>query len=148
MTVRRKQATRHNPWRLEIRATSRSVLVVVVLLVISGLYLAVNARLASAGRSVMVLENRRAELQRQNAERTALYAELTNPNAMFERAEDLGYKPAEPDDIFFLEIEGYAPPPPFVAPRPAVSKLERVSRLSPAYTETLGEWMTRWLSLD
>jgi hypothetical protein len=148
VTARRKQAFRQTPWRFQVRATSRTVLVSVVLLVVAGLYLAVNARLAAAGRDVLVLEDRREEMQRLNAELTAEYAEMTNPSRMLDRAESLGYEPAEPDEIFYLQVEGYVPPPAFVAPRPPTTRLEGATRLSPAYTETLGEWMTRWLTPD
>lgn len=148
MTARKKQAFRQTPWRVQLKVTGRTVQVTVVLLVVAGLYLAVNARLADAGRQVLVLEEQRELLQRANAELTAEYAELTNPRRMLERAESLGYKPADPDEIFYLQVEGYVPPPAFVAPRPPTSRLEGATRLSPAYTETLGEWMTRWLTPD
>jgi hypothetical protein len=148
VTARKKQAFRQNPWRVQLRVTGRTVQVTVVLLVIAGLYLAVNARLADAGRQVLVLEDRREVLQRASAELTAQYAQKTNPHRMLERAAELGYKPADPDEIFYLQVEGYVPPPAFVAPRPPTTRLEGATRLSPAYTETLGEWMTRWLTPD
>ncbi len=148
MTARKKQAFRQTPWRVQLKVTGRTVQVTVVLLVVAGLYLAVNARLADAGRQVLVLEEQSELSQRTNAELTAQYAEQNNPERMLERAESLGYKPAEPDEIFYLQVEGYVPPPAFVAPRPPTSRLEGATRLSPAYTETLGEWMTRWLTPD
>jgi cell division protein FtsL len=148
VTARKKQAFRQTPWRVQLKVTGRIVQVTVVLLVVAGLYLAVNARLADAGRQVLVLEEQSELSQRTNAELTAQYAEQNNPERMLERAESLGYKPAEPDEIFYLQVEGYVPPPAFVAPRPPTSRLEGATRLSPAYTETLGEWMTRWLTPD
>ena len=148
MTARKKQAFRQTPWRVQLRVTSRTVQVTVALLIVAGLYLAVNSRLADAGRQVLVLEDQRETLQRGNSELMAQLAEKTNPERMLERAASLGYKPADPDEIFYLQVEGYVPPPAFVAPRPPTSRLEGVSRLSPAYTETLGEWMTRWLTPD
>ncbi len=148
MTARKKQAFRQTPWRVQLKLTGRTVQVTVVLLVVAGLYLAVNARLADAGRQVLVLEDQRESLQRATAELTAQYAEQTNPERMLERAGSLGYKPADSDEIFYLQVEGYVPPPAFVAPRPPSSRLEGATRLSPAYTETLGEWMTRWLTPD
>ncbi|MCJ7511835.1 MAG: hypothetical protein MUO23_02560 [Anaerolineales bacterium] len=148
MTARKKQAFRQTPWRLQLRVTGRTIQVTVVLLVVAGLYLAVNARLADAGRQVLVLQERGEDLQRANAELTAEYAEMTNPARMLKRAAALGYKPADPYEIFYLQVEGYVPPPAFVAPRPPTTRLEGATRLSPAYTETLGEWMTRWLTPD
>lgn len=118
----------------------------VALLVVSALYLAVNARLARAGREVLRLQERRAELVRRSNELTGSLADLTTAKRMLERAASLGFHPAHPKDIEYLLLEGYVPPPSFVAPRPMGSPPESRGSFSPAYTETLGEWLQRILS--
>jgi hypothetical protein len=115
------------------------------LLIIGGMYLAVNAKVARAGREVLSLESRRGELQRTNAELSATYGELTAPDRMMERAVALGFRPAGPQDIEYVVVEGYAPQPAFAAPRPPATQDRGQRALSPAYTETLGQWMARWL---
>jgi hypothetical protein len=117
----------------------------VALLVIGGLYLAVNAKLASAGRAVLQLESRREELRRTNAQLAATYAELTAPERLAERAAALGFRPAMPGEIEFVVVEGFVPRPEFEAPKPPALPSRGPDRLSPAYSETLGEWVTRWL---
>ncbi|MEE9513924.1 MAG: hypothetical protein V3V46_07590 [Anaerolineales bacterium] len=143
---RRKQAFKLTPWRSRLRITSRTVLTAIVLLIIGGLYLAVNARVARSGRNVLILQSGRAELQRQIAELTATLAELTTPERMLERALTLGFRPAELGDIEYIVVAGYVPPDPFVAPTPPNSTTERDGGLSPAYTETLGDWISRLVS--
>jgi hypothetical protein len=143
--TRRTQAFRQAPWRLRIRWTSRTLLAVVVFLVVSGLYLAVNAKLARAGREVLSFESHRSELERVNGELTTDLAELTSPAVMGEKAAGLGFKPAGAGDVLYLPVDGYVPPSAFVAPRPPASDSRGQSMLSPAYTETLGEWISRWL---
>ncbi len=118
----------------------------VALLVVGALYLAVNARLARAGREVIRLEASRAELVRQTGEYTGRLADLTTPKRMLERASSLGFHPAHPKDLEYVVIDGYAPPSGFVAPRPVGSPPVARGTLSPAYTETLGEWLQRLLS--
>jgi hypothetical protein len=118
----------------------------VALLVVGALYLAVNARLARAGREVLGLEAERAELVRRSGELTGRLADLTTPKRMLERAASLGFRGAHPKDIQYLVVEGYVPPPGFVAPRPVGNPPMPRGGLSPAYTETLGEWMQRLLA--
>ena len=118
---------------------------VIGLLVLGGVYLAVNAKVARAGRELLVLEGRREALQRANSELGAALAAATAPEIMRARAAYLSFHPAGPDDVQYLFIEGYAGEPGFDPPRPLSSLADRRSMLSPAYTETLGEWLARWL---
>jgi hypothetical protein len=85
----------------------------------------------------------KAELERQTAELRSRLAELTMPDKMMERALELGFRPAEMRDIQYVVVEGYIDPDPFVAPKPPDSLIERNGSLSPAYTETIGDWVSR-----
>lgn len=145
MRRRRKQAFRQAPWRLQVRLTSGAVLPAIALLVVAGIYLAVNAKVATAGREVLTLEDRRADLQRSNAELMTTFAELTSPARLMERAVSAGFRPAGPEEIDYVVVDGYTPPPDFVAPSPPSSPGEGRTALSPAFTETLGERLSRWL---
>jgi hypothetical protein len=142
---RRFQAFQQAPWRVQIRLTSGSMLPLIALLIIGGMYLAVNARHARAGRHVLDLQMQQAELLRYNAEMGANLAELTSPERMYQRALGLGFRPAYPAEIEYILLQDYTPPLPFIAPRPAASANIGEGMLSPAYTETLGEWLLRWL---
>ncbi len=121
---------------------------VVALLTVGGMYLAVNAKVARAGRLVLSLEARRSELQRLTSELTAELAEITSPGRMLERATAMGFRPVRPDQIEYIPVEGYAPESAFVAPQPPASPGSGEPRLSPAYTETLGEWIQGLLRLQ
>jgi hypothetical protein len=121
------------------------MLPLIALLVVGGMYLAVSARQARIGRRVLDLERERANLVRKNAELTATLAELISPERMMERASSLGFRPASPDQIEYILVEGYSPRQPFVAPSPSASTNLGEGILSPAYTETLGAWLFRWL---
>lgn len=141
-----RQASRQAPWRLQIRSTGKTALWLVGLLVLGGIYLAVNVKLARAGRELLVLESRKEELQRANAELSAAWAQGSSPDLMLERAAYLGFRPARPDEVIYIEVEGYSRETPFDPPRPPSSGVGGESMLSPAYTETLGEWLARWLN--
>jgi hypothetical protein len=121
------------------------MLLAIVFLLVSGVYLAVNARLARAGREVLTLEDRRTELLRVTSELGSDLATRTAPETMMARAGALGFHAAGSDDVLFLTIDGYVPPAEFVAPRPPATEDDGQAMLSPAYTETLGDWLMRWI---
>ncbi len=121
------------------------MLVLLALFLVGGMYLAVNAKLARAGRIILTYQARRAELLRTNGELTAAYARLTAPDRMLQRATELGFRPARPGEIEYIVVEGYHGAAPFTAPRPPGSAARGGGRLSPAYTETLGEWLVRMM---
>lgn len=121
---------------------------VIVLMAVGSLYLAVSAKAADAGREVLNLERRRQELVQQNADLTARLARLTEPERMLARASELGFQPAGPDDIEFVQVEGFQSGQPFAAPRPPAESERGETTLSPAYTETLGDWFERVLGSE
>jgi hypothetical protein len=138
------QAFKQAPWRLQILSTSRTALWIVGLVVLGGVYLAVNSKVASAGRELLVLERRHELLVRTNGELNAAYAGLISPEFMMERASYLGFRPALPIEIQYLPVEGFEIAEEFKAPRPLTSEEERQGMLSPSYTETLGDWFSRF----
>jgi cell division protein FtsL len=144
--MRSTQAVKQGSWRSQVRITSRTILPVIALFLVGGLYLAVNARVAREGRKVLELQSQMEELERQTAELKSNLAELTMPGKMLEQAMELGFRPAEMGDILYVVVPEYQSGDPFVAPSPPTSLTTRERGLSPAYTESLGEWMSRWLA--
>jgi len=142
-----RQAFRQAPWRILQQTTSNTLLGLVALLVIAGMYLAVNARLADAGRVLLGLEAQRADLMRQSTNLGAQLADLTTPQRMMERAASLGFQPAHAKDLEYVVIDGYVPPRGFDAPPPIGSPVMPSGSLSPAYTETLADWTLRMVEL-
>ncbi|OGO09635.1 MAG: hypothetical protein A2Z66_14010 [Chloroflexi bacterium RBG_13_66_10] len=140
---RRKQAYRQAPWRLQVRMTGTTALLVVALVVAAGLYLAVNAKVANAGRSLLTLEAQQDDLERENAELMTLFAQITSPDRLLERAVALGFRPANPAEIDYFPAPGLQADRGFLAPQPPSSPGGHETGLSPAFTETLGEWLAR-----
>ena len=138
------QAFKQAPWRLQVLTTSRTALWIVGVVVLGGVYLAVNSKVASAGRELLVLERRHELLVRTNGELNATYAGLISPEFMMERASYLGFRPALPTEIQYVQVEGYMVSEGFQAPLPLTSDEERQGMLSPSYTETLGDWFSRF----
>jgi cell division protein FtsL len=140
-----KHASRRTSWRLGKGSTGGTLLLIVTLLGVGGMYLAVSAKVADVGREVLTLEKRREDLLQTNSDLTAKLAQMTTPERMLARASEMGFRPAGPNDVEFVPVEGFQENPPFLAPRPPASSEIGSTMLSPAYTETLGEWFTRVL---
>lgn len=138
------QAFKQAPWRVQVLNTSRTALWIVGLFILGGVYLAVNAKVASAGRELLVLERRYESLVRINGELNSVYAGLVSPEVMMERAAYLGFRPALPNEVHYLTVDGFEIKNEFEAPRPLTSGEERPRMLSPSFTETLGEWLSRF----
>ena len=143
MRKARTQAFRQAPWRDLRQSTGNTLLGLVAMLVLAGMYLAVNARLTTAGRELLELENRRANLVRDTSQLASQLADLTSPERMLERASSIGFHPAHTKDTEYVVIQGYRLPAGFHAPPPVGSPVEPSGGLSPAYTETLAEWVLR-----
>lgn len=141
---RLRQASRRSSWRFSGSAGG-VMLLIVTCLGIGAMYLAVSAKAANVGRQVLTLERRREELLHINAELTAAWSAQTSPERMMMLASELGFRPAGPQDVEYLTVEGYQTRSPFVAPRPPAGGDIGETALSPAYTETLGEWFARIL---
>ncbi len=137
------QAFKQAPWRLQILSTSRTALWIVGLVVLGGVYLAVNSKVAKAGRELLVLEQHHEQLLRANGELNATYAGLVSPEFMMERAAFLGFQPALPTEIHYITVDGIEFIDDFEAPLPLSSTEDRDGMLSPSYTETLGDWLSR-----
>jgi len=138
------QAFKQAPRRLQILSTGRTALWIVGLVVLGGIYLAVNAKVADAGRELLVLQRQQESLVRINGELSASYAGMISPEVMMERAAYLGFRPALPNEVIFLNVDGFENNSEFEAPRPLSSDVARPGMLSPSYTETLGEWLSRF----
>ena len=132
-------------WRSVIQSTGSTLLWVLILLVLGGLYLSVSAKAASAGRLVMSLNEDVGEVRQLHSEVTAHHAEVTSPERMSELASSLGYRAAELDEIRFIRTNHVSKEASFQAPVPQSASDYRKTILSPAFTETLVDALKRIL---
>jgi cell division protein FtsL len=130
-------ALQEAPWRRQTQATSVVALSVIVVLVIGALYLAQATSTATTGRDLQALEIRRQELEQQNAQIEVEIAALRSVSRLTERALELGFRPANADEIEYLPVEGL--------PRVSASQPETIQPELPVYDETLSGWLrTQW----
>jgi cell division protein FtsL len=131
-------------WRSVIRSTGTTLLWILILLVLGGMYLAVSVKTASAGRTYLDLEDKVEEASRINSDLVVNLSDLTSPQRMMELASSMGFRPATSKDVLFEFSDVTVEDEVFNAPKPRLSLEDRKTTLSPAFTETLIDAFNRW----
>ena len=132
------RAFRQAPWRTQTQAVAAWSVTLLVIAVIGGLYLAVASRAGTAGRDLQRYEVEKAELTRSNDELRAKLAELRSVTRLANRARELGFAPAQPDQVEYVAVNNYpmaAQTAPAAAPAPGATRT----------TASLGDWLTEAL---
>jgi hypothetical protein len=112
-----------------------------VLLVLGGMYLAVSAKTAQLGRSLIEAQATVEALRQSHDERLAELAALSSPGRMLEAAERLGFRAVRHEQVVHVTVEGVEQPSEFTAPAPPMeARSDRRAQASPAFTET---WLDR-----
>ncbi len=134
------QAYSQAPWRKQLQLIFFFLVILLFVALIAGVYLNVTALAVKMGSDIQVMQANIETLERQNADLDATLAYLNSDSVMQNRAQDMGFKPVNPNKILYLKVNTYpgrqeavlAPPPgPSVVQAPA---------LSPVYTESLVDW--------
>ena len=101
------RAFKQAPWRSQTQAVAMLSVTLLVAAVVGGLYLAVAARAATAGRDLQRLEARKTELLQNNDELQAQLANLRSINRLAARAGALGFQPATGDQLEYMRVDSY-----------------------------------------
>jgi hypothetical protein len=135
------QAFKQAPWRSQAQLIGLFLVALVVILLVSGVYLTITGQAAADGLTTLSLNNQRRNIERTIADSKAQLALLTSASVMEERALAMGYEPADPADVIYVVVPGYAgrktailaPPPGIVEPQGPVIKS--------IYRQSLWDWM-------
>ncbi|MEN4013611.1 MAG: hypothetical protein AB1453_14110 [Chloroflexota bacterium] len=141
MNQRIIQAYRQAPWRVQLQWLGMFLLTLVVAMLIAGVYLYISGEAAETGSRIKRLELEREALAIRIADLRTQLALVNSSAVMSERAEALGFRPANQEDITYLPVEGYVERPVvFLAPPPTAPRKE-VNLIRPAYTQSLWDWL-------
>lgn len=135
------QAYSQAPWRKQLQLIGLFLLGLIIIALVAGIYLSVTARTATIGRNIQGLRLRIDELERGNADLESQLALVTSNRVMQKRAEDLGFRLVDSDEIFYVLVPGYVERQPVRLNTAEVSSLPRVRSLSPDYTQSLFDWL-------
>lgn len=146
--IKINQAYSLTPWRKQLQWIGLFLSVLVIFAVIAGVYLNVNAKAATIGRQIQNDRNRINELENSIADQESQLASVTSISAMEERALTLGFRYANSDEILYLPVEGYnGRPPAVLASETREFVPSRTPTLSPAFTQSLLEWIRERVKL-
>jgi hypothetical protein len=129
------------PWRDQQQAGSLALAVVVIVAVIGALYLAQASATAAAGRRLQDLEAQRQVLEQENAQLRAEIAALRSVPRLIAEAQRLGYRPAGPQDVEYVRLDGLVPPP--ALDEPGIPQPGDEGDDLEVYQETLESWLSR-----
>ena len=103
------QKVRQSPWRVQRQWIGLFMLGLVLMAMVAGIYLNITVRATLAGRQIIGLQSFITTNQRVNADLETQLAGLISVEDMQRRAENLGFQPANPDDILYVSVPGYTP---------------------------------------
>lgn len=120
---------RRGAWRPQRQAVALTTLGIFVAIIIGALYLSQSASTSTLGRQLEALIIERSNLEQQNERLRAEIASLQGVPRLLTRAQELGFVPADGDDIQYIVVNGYNPNrgdtvAPLIASTPTVPEYE------------------------
>jgi cell division protein FtsL len=132
------------PWRVQRQWIGLILLVLVLVAMVAGIYINVNARAAISGRQIQLLTADIEDNKQENADMETVLAQLTASKSMQARAEALGFEPASTDEITYVAVAGFVEKSP--VDLSTQSQASPVSLIKAEYKETLFDWFTRQMT--
>lgn len=134
-----KPHTVQQPWRNQRQLVATLGLMGVIGLIIAALYLFQSSRSTVSSRELGEMGDYRARLERENERTRAEIAELQSLPRVMTRAAELGFRPADTDEIQYIIVDGYRYDRPIVTPTPSPT----AQTAGQIYDETLGGWLRK-----
>ncbi len=135
------QAYRQAPWRIQTQWMGLFLLALALIALVAGFYLYVSAQAAVAGLELQSLQQDREQKERDIAQARNQLAELTSTSAMLARAEILGFKKLNPEEITYLVVPEYAGRQAEPLVNPTGRDVLQADLIKPVYTQSLWEWL-------
>jgi len=135
------QAYQQAPWRTQLQWIGFFLLGLVLIVTVAGLYLSITAQSTTAGVEIKELELEKETLDRQIADLKTQLAIITSAKVMKDRAEDLGYIPADPSQAVYVVVPGYTGRQPEIVALPVRPEDQSKSQIDAAYRQSLWEWL-------
>ena len=134
------QAYRQAPWRRQVQWIGLFLAAVIFAAVVAGVYLSVTARAAVYGRNI---QDARADMELIEKEIENLetdLASLTSVEVMEARADELGYRLIQKNQMIHLTVAGYGGRPLANQSVAAETSAPENASLPPEFTLSLIEW--------
>lgn len=136
------QAYSQAPWRKQLQWIGLFMLALILVAMVAGIYLSVSAQASTAGREIQIMYAEMEAIRRDIENKESQLAFLFSNAEMQSRAEDLGFRSVEPDEIFYILVPGYSESDQINLGNPPGTPMQSIPTLSPEYTQSLVEWLS------
>jgi cell division protein FtsL len=135
------QAYTQAPWRRQLQILGLFLLALVTVALVAIIYLSVTTKAATVGRHIMEMQADLEVMDASIADLETQLAVMRSASTMRRRAQEMGFRSIEREDIEYLVVDGYTPRQQAnMAPAPETVVTIPAS-LPPDYTESLFDWL-------
>lgn len=140
------QAYRNTPWRRQINMIGTFVAFGLVATLVMLAYVWVTSKAGAYGLQVQEIQETNQYLEQEIENAKAELGDITRNEAMAERATEIGFVPAESDQLRYLVVPGYpGEPTPAVIPQATPHVAGQGNTLPPEYTASLLDWLQAFI---
>lgn len=134
------QAYSQAPWRKQIQMVGLILLCLLFVVLVSSIYLNLNARVATYGREILLIQEEIQTLELINADLHTQLGILKSSAFLRERAIELGFIPIEKGEQIYIVVPGYLEGKPKVNSAYNLGTAKVTLTLPPIFTESLLDW--------
>ena len=135
------QAYRLAPWRKQTQEIGVYLAFLVVFILVASVYVNITARSAADGRQIQQNYADIERLEREIADLQSQLAVFESDAVMRQRARELGFRRASPNDIIHVEVSGYQRRGPVALGLSSQPSAINMVVLSPAFTQSWVDWV-------
>jgi len=140
------QTYRRAPWRKQTQEIGIYLASLVIILLVASVYVNITGQTAVIGRKIQKNHKTIASLEHEIADLKSQLAMLESDAVMRQRAIELGFRPAGPNDITHIQVSGYQGRDPVALGYSSQPSEMNMVVLSPAFTESWVDWIQVQLS--
>jgi cell division protein FtsL len=141
--IRTTQAYSQAPWRKQLQIAVLFLVCLILVAVVAAVYLNVTAQAVTMGTDIQNMQWNIEQLKRTNDDLQTQLAYLTSDSTMQSRAQKLGFKQVQPDQIIYIKVPGYPGREPAVMAPPAGPAISNAVVMSPEYSQSLLDWFEK-----
>ncbi len=145
MKNRLLQAYKQAPWRIQLQWMGLFLLILVLIAAVTGVYLNINERAATAGRQILIYESKITEINYEIASLRTDLAEANSTAVMMEKAKSLNFELIDPQQAVYLEVPGYQPDSSPILASSQAPVLPQKPIITSSYKASLWDWFLETL---
>lgn len=137
------QAYSQAPWRKQLQGIGVFLAVLVIFLLAASVFVSITARSATVGKDIQRNRDNIEALEFEIANMRTELALQTSTAVMKQRAIEMGFRPATPEELIYIKVPGYTRESglEFASPPQSVKSASPV--LSPSFTNSWVDWFAQ-----